>query len=129
MKSKIIATIFVFAASLAMVCTTTAVTTVPAFAQTAPECNTSGTGQPGPNPCTTTTTTPGEQLNPGQQEQTTTTNLNTCVNTKGNPVGASGLCSGTGQTQQTVPLSSECNVVASNAHGGEGQVTGRNCPS
>jgi hypothetical protein len=119
MKGKIFATLTIFAAMLAMVGATTA----PVFAA---ECTT--TGKPAGNPCTTTTTKT-EPINPGLDEKTTTTTENTCVQTKDPTklVGASGICSGTGQTQLTKELSSECNVVAKNAHQGEGQVTGRSC--
>ena len=125
MKSKIFATIAIFAATLAMVGGGTAVTTVPAFAQGV-DC-TRTTGPPTGNPCVETSTS-SQPVNPGQRADTTTTTTFSCTNTQGDLVGSSGTCRGSGQ-HQNIETSTDCNVVAQNARQGEGQVTGRNCPS
>jgi hypothetical protein len=129
MKSKIFATIAIFAATLAMLGGATTVATVPAFAQVV-DC-TKTTGAPTGNPCTQTTTT-SAPVNPGQRADTTTTTTTfTCTSTStGDPVGGSGTCRGNPNGQTTnIETSTDCQVVAQNAKQGQGQVTGRNCPS
>jgi hypothetical protein len=110
-------------AGLMLIAAATLPTTVPVFAA---ECGTN----PPSNPCTKTTTT-NDEINKGLDERTTTTSELKCVKTS-DPTklqGASGECnpSNPTQTQKSTEISSECNVVAKNAHQGEGQVTGRDC--
>jgi hypothetical protein len=123
---KTFATIAIFAATLAMVGTTTLSTTVPVFAA---ECSVN----PPTNSCTVTGTPVTEELNAGQDEKTTTTTTKTCQESVSDTdlKGPSGDCPPPGDTTRTgfqvTTQSSDCDVVARKAHHGAGQVTGREC--